>query len=468
MKKLLIPLLIALLPSLGQAAFETRDISARAVAMGDCYVSSADDLGSVAWNPAGLSFLKGFNASVSGYEWFPSVLDFKPLYSVHGALAYPLPSSGVFALSFDRFAVDGGLYAEQEFVISHAFQFFRKISFGYNLKFLSLSIDTLGSKSAFSLDIGCLAKYSDRLRFGFFFRNMIAPVIAGSSDNVSRGGEIGLSYTPVAGLLFSFSAAKNTGYCLFFKAGQELRLWNILCLRTGFNTDTARFSAGLGLAWRYLRFDYAFAFQNSLRDQSVFSLSFDLSESKRSVWREEPRKSGARLTLDDLGPEKEYIGEKININTATLSELQAIPRIGPSTARSIIDFRDRNGPFLKKEDLMKVPRIGIKTFARLREFITVGAVSEKDGRVIIKDETAENETIDTVSLKRLIDIGISPMTAVKIVNHREAKGRISSLDALRTLEGMTDEEFKTIKPLLQPLFDRRTQPAPTEEKEEAR
>jgi competence ComEA-like helix-hairpin-helix protein len=318
------------------------------------------------------------------------------------------------------------------------------------------------------MDMGCLAKYSDRLRFGFFFRNMIAPVLAGSSDNVSRGGEAGIAYTPVPGLLFSLSAAKYTGYGLFLKIGQELRLWNILSFRTGFDTGTVRFSAGLGLAWRYFRFDYAFVFQDSLQDQSVFSLSFDLAESHRSVWREEPRKSGARLTLDDLGPENEYIGEKININTASLDELQAIPRVGPATARSIIEFRDRNGPFLRKEDLMKVPRIGIKTYARLREFITVGAIVETNGRVIIRDGTEETETIDTVTLKRLIDIGLSPMTAVKIVNYRDAKGRISSIDEIKSLEGITDEEFAGIKPLLQPLFDRRNIPAPDEEKEKTR
>lgn len=437
------------------AAFEPRDISARAVAMADSYVASADDLGSIAWNPAGLSFLKGLTASFSGYEWYPSLID-DHIYSACGSIAYPLASAGVIAFSFDRFSLDR-LYTEQQFVLSHSFQFFRKISFGYNLKLLSLAIGPFGTRTAFSVDAGCIAKYSDKLRFGFFFRNLIAPVLAGSSDNVSRGGEIGLSFTPVAGLLFSLSAAKYTGYDLFAKIGQELRLWNFLCLRTGFDTGSARFTAGLGLSWRYFRFDYAFVFQNSLSDQSVFSLSFDLSESRRTIWKEAARKTGSRLTLEDLGPEKEYIGEKVNINTATAEELQAIPRIGPATARSIVDFRDRNGPFLTKEDLMKVPRIGIKTFARLREFITVGTVVETNGQVIIKNEAVENATIDTVTLKALIDMGVPPMIAVKIVNYRESKGRIGSIDEIKSLEGMTEEEFNTLKPLIQPLFDRRTE-----------
>jgi len=63
---------------------------------------------------------------------------------------------------------------------------------------------------------------------------------------------------------------------------------------------------------------------------------------------------------------------KININTASLAELQTLPRIGPKVAQRIIDYRTQNGPFKKPEDLMKVRGIGEKVFNQIKDLITVG------------------------------------------------------------------------------------------------
>ena len=62
---------------------------------------------------------------------------------------------------------------------------------------------------------------------------------------------------------------------------------------------------------------------------------------------------------------------KININTATLEELQKLPRVGPKVAQRIIDFRKQNGNFTKIEELMKVRGIGEKTFAQMKDMLTV-------------------------------------------------------------------------------------------------
>jgi competence protein ComEA len=62
---------------------------------------------------------------------------------------------------------------------------------------------------------------------------------------------------------------------------------------------------------------------------------------------------------------------RININTATLTELDQLPKIGPSTAQRIIDFRTKNGPFKKAEDLKNVSGIGDVTFEGLKDLITV-------------------------------------------------------------------------------------------------
>jgi len=67
---------------------------------------------------------------------------------------------------------------------------------------------------------------------------------------------------------------------------------------------------------------------------------------------------------------------KININTATVSELQTLPRIGEQVARRIVEFREKNGAFKKIEELMKVKGIGEKTFQELKERITIGSDSK--------------------------------------------------------------------------------------------
>ncbi|WP_134687184.1 helix-hairpin-helix domain-containing protein [Brevibacillus migulae] len=64
-------------------------------------------------------------------------------------------------------------------------------------------------------------------------------------------------------------------------------------------------------------------------------------------------------------------GGAVNINTATMAELQSLPGIGATRAEAILAYRQKNGPFSKPEDLKKVTGIGDKTFLQLKEKIRV-------------------------------------------------------------------------------------------------
>ncbi len=61
----------------------------------------------------------------------------------------------------------------------------------------------------------------------------------------------------------------------------------------------------------------------------------------------------------------------IDLNEASVAELERLPGVGAKTAERIVEYRENNGAFAKVEDLMKVRGVGEKSFLKLRHLITV-------------------------------------------------------------------------------------------------
>lgn len=61
----------------------------------------------------------------------------------------------------------------------------------------------------------------------------------------------------------------------------------------------------------------------------------------------------------------------ININSAKIEELKKIPGIGEATAQKIIEYREQNGGFLSKEEIMNVSGIGKKKFENMKDYIKI-------------------------------------------------------------------------------------------------
>ncbi|MCL4837106.1 MAG: ComEA family DNA-binding protein [Thermoanaerobaculia bacterium] len=66
---------------------------------------------------------------------------------------------------------------------------------------------------------------------------------------------------------------------------------------------------------------------------------------------------------------------KVNINTASVEQLQLLPRVGPAVAQRIVDHREKNGPFKAADDLLLVRGIGDKSLELLAPYVTTSGAT---------------------------------------------------------------------------------------------
>jgi competence protein ComEA len=79
----------------------------------------------------------------------------------------------------------------------------------------------------------------------------------------------------------------------------------------------------------------------------------------------------ASTALAATAPDK----PQVNVNTASVQELQLLPRVGPALAQRIVEFRSANGPFKAPEELIRVKGIGERSFANLKPYISTGGAT---------------------------------------------------------------------------------------------
>ena len=70
--------------------------------------------------------------------------------------------------------------------------------------------------------------------------------------------------------------------------------------------------------------------------------------------------------------EEVLVEKSVDINQASLEELDRLPGIGPALGQRIIDYREQNNGFYDIEEIMEVSGIGEKTFQKLEPYIYVG------------------------------------------------------------------------------------------------
>ena len=68
-------------------------------------------------------------------------------------------------------------------------------------------------------------------------------------------------------------------------------------------------------------------------------------------------------------------GGTVNVNMATVDQLQLLPRIGPAVAQRIVEHREKNGAFKSLEDLMLVRGIGESTFEQIKPYVALSGAT---------------------------------------------------------------------------------------------
>lgn len=139
----------------------------------------------------------------------------------------------------------------------------------------------------------------------------------------------------------------------------------------------------------------------------------------------------------------------VNINTASLEDLQKLPGIGSAKAMAIVQYRSVFGDFYDINEIKNVNGVGESVFEGIRDYITVGAVSSRpveDARQ--NPDTPEEIYVDlnTATLNELCKIpGIGSVKARAIIDYREANGDFYSIEEIKNVNGIGDKLFDSIQ-----------------------
>ncbi len=249
--------------------FDSRYPSAKATGMGNAVVAVNTDVWAPYYNPAGLANLHNIQAASAVQRLFNQPF----LQNAFFGASLPLPGKyGTIAVNFEFFGVKyngSTLSRENTFTFSHGFYLMNDIhsslSFGYNVRYyywdLGESIENrkLGSAGTLGLDVGLQGTLYHRIYGGVFAYNVNAPTMGKyTKHDLPQRIVIGVAYRPISGVVTSVSLDKTVGFDTQALSGIEFRPVSWLALRVGAGTTPNRVSAGIGLMFKGIVFDYSF------------------------------------------------------------------------------------------------------------------------------------------------------------------------------------------------------------------
>lgn len=254
-----------------------RGFGSKAAAMGNSFVSIADDASAVFWNPAGTGWLSRKTLTVSLTDAYFSDVDYSSASYVH-----PVSSIGAFGFSISRWSVDNiekrdeqnMLIADDltdsqmELIASFSTPPLRNVTAAVGLKVNSQALDD-EEALGMGVDLGLLYRCGAAsgpgrpcLSTGLTVRNLVEPVLEMRSDRTTFPTRATLSASYSGGhgryldnwtVAFDLNARQELpSYANF---GLEAMIRPV-SLRLG--SEDGKLTAGFGTLWESLSFDYAY------------------------------------------------------------------------------------------------------------------------------------------------------------------------------------------------------------------
>lgn len=134
---------------------------------------------------------------------------------------------------------------------------------------------------------------------------------------------------------------------------------------------------------------------------------------------------------------------RVDVNSASVEALDAVPGIGPALAARIVAHRQQNGPFRSPAELEAVRGIGPRSVERMLPYLTAGG----DVAPATAAGTGPLVNVNTATAEELEALpGIGPALAGRIVEHRETAGIFRDLQDLRQVRGIGEGKLEALAP----------------------
>ena len=249
-------------------------VGARALSMGDAYTGVAEGPEAIFFNPAGLS-----QSAKPAFSFFISRLyNLKELTYQNLSAVFPSPY-GSFSISLQTFGHT--LYRENLLTFGWGDRYGKKIYYGILVSKIQIQIQKYGAASTFLFDGGILFRLDDKTKCGIAVANFNQGKIGSTKEKVPQIIRVGFSTMFFPDVLFSIEIDKEQRFPLQLKGGCEMRPLHNFNMRCGFGRKPSYFSAGIGLVWENLSFDYGFTSHLVLGITHYISITLNFGYSKR-------------------------------------------------------------------------------------------------------------------------------------------------------------------------------------------